>query len=490
MLGLCAGSVAPAARGAAGYPGAKRFGSACKRAVLTRSGPNEECRVPTSNCIEEPTSESCLDEGPVTVQDDLTSLLEVCPEDVREVLINHPDRGNLLEIVLDLGRKPEARFLGKTASISLREEEISLEDLQLAEESLGEFGGDNRAGITGTLHRISCLRNRRGGIVGLTCRVGRAVTGHVDMIRDLLDGDKSILFLGRPGVGKTTVIREMARVLADECHKRVVIVDTSNEIGGDGDVPHPAIGGARRMQVMDPSVQHRTMVEAVENHMPQVIIVDEIGTEAETQACRTIAERGVQLIGTAHGQVLQNLIKNPTLTDLIGGVESVTLGDEEARTRGSQKTVLERKAPPTFPVIIEMRERSLWVEHHVESSVDALLKFQRPMVVERTRDSEHEVVITRREYDLDAEIGGASRMQSEGPARRGGGAFHSSGGGSAADPYQWAQRLDSMPDKDADALQNLALMGSMDMMEADMLLGNGNGNGNGRRKSKKRGTAR
>lgn len=240
------------------------------------------------------------EDGTVIVRDDLDALLQVLPPDIREPLTKHPERANLLEVVLDLGRRPEARFLGTQGGEYLREQEITKEDLQAAEAAVGEFGGDNRAGVTGTLHRISAIRNRKNVVVGLTCRVGRAVTGHIDMIRDILEVPNSLLFLGRPGVGKTTVIREMARVLADKLHKRVVIIDTSNEIGGDGDVPHPAIGGARRMQVPDPSQQHRVMIEAVENHMPEVVIVDEIGTEAEVLACRTIAERGVQLVGTAH----------------------------------------------------------------------------------------------------------------------------------------------------------------------------------------------
>ena len=316
----------------------------------------------------------------VRVQDDLTRMLGVLPEDVRGMVRDHPQRKHLLEIVLDLGRAPEARFLGDIGSVFLREAPVTEEELVDAAEAVGDFGGDNRAGIEGTLHRISCIRNRRGRIVGMTCRVGRAVTGHIDMIRDVLPSGESVLFLGRPGVGKTTVIREMARVLSDELKKRVVIIDTSNEIGGDGDVAHPAIGGARRMQVPDPSMQHRVMIEAVENHMPEVIIVDEIGTEAEALACRTIAERGVQLIGTAHGQLLENLIKNPTLADLVGGVQTVTLGDDEARARGCQKSILERQGPPTFPILIEMHERNMWVAHNVAESVDEVLTGARPVV--------------------------------------------------------------------------------------------------------------
>jgi stage III sporulation protein AA len=328
--------------------------------------------------------------------------LQMLPVDVRDVLLTHARRGDLLEVVLDLGRCPEARF-ANAPNQCLRAEPVTRGDLDAAIDSIGDFGGDNRAGIQGTLHRISAIRNRNGSVVGLTCRVGRALKGHVDMIEDLLaEGGESILFLGRPGVGKTTVIRELARVLSDVYGKRVVIIDTSNEIGGDGDVPHPAIGGARRMQVPDPSQQHRVMIEAVENHTPEIIIVDEIGTEEEAAACRTIAERGVTLIGTAHGQLLENLIKNPTLSDLVGGVQSVTLGDDEARARGCQKTIMERQAPPTFPILIEMHERDFWVAHNVEESVDEVLAGGRPVVQMRRRDeATGEVMMDRCVYDAE-----------------------------------------------------------------------------------------
>ncbi|CAI5527359.1 unnamed protein product [Closterium sp. Naga37s-1] len=365
---------------------------------LTQAGPS----VAEPTAVAEPAvagPNELVEDGAVIVRDDLDELLHCLPGNLRGNLLQHPRRSELLEVVLDLGRRPEARFLGDGGAEYLQEAEVTRGDLESACESIGAFGGDNRAGVEGTLHRISAIRNRKGDVVGLTCRVGRAVTGHVDMVRDLLHHGQSLLFLGRPGVGKTTVIREIARVLADEMQKRVVIVDTSNEIGGDGDVPHPAIGGARRMQVPDPALQHRVMVEAVENHMPQVVIVDEIGTEAEALACRTIAERGVMLVGTAHGQLLENLIKNPTLCDLVGGVQTVTLGDEEARSRGTQKSVLERTAPPTFPVLIEMRERHFWVAHQTDRSVDALLHGKRPQVEVRTRDESFHVTIDRRLYD-------------------------------------------------------------------------------------------
>jgi len=281
---------------------------------------------------------------PRRVIDDLDLLLEMLPDGVRLALASPASREDLLEIVLDLGRSPQARYSGRTVQLEARL--IERADLASVVQRLGPFGGDNRAGIERTLHRISAIRNRVGEVVGLTCRVGRAVFGTVAMVRDLLDSGQSLLLLGPPGVGKTTALREIARVLADDLERRVVVIDTSNEIAGDGDIPHPAIGQARRMQVARPELQHEVMIEAVENHMPEVIVIDEIGTEREALAARTIAERGVQLVATAHGNELANLIRNPTLCDLIGGLQSVTLGDEEARRRGSQKAVLERSAAP------------------------------------------------------------------------------------------------------------------------------------------------
>ncbi len=274
---------------------------------------------------------------------------------------------------MDLGRRPEARF--PESEVILLDREVTEKDIADVVEKIGSFGDDNRAGIERTLHRISAIRNRNGKIVGLTCRIGRAVYGTIEIIGDFIETGKSILIMGRPGIGKTTMLREAARVLADDLGKRVVVVDTSNEIAGDGDIPHPAIGKARRMQVRTPALQHEVMIEAVENHMPQVIVIDEIGTELEAQAARTIAERGVQLIGTAHGNNLDNLMLNPTLSDLIGGIQSVTLGDEEARRRRTQKSVLERKAPPTFDVIVEIQDRERVMVHaDVSETVDAMLR--------------------------------------------------------------------------------------------------------------------
>ena len=314
---------------------------------------------------------------------ELTQLLDIFPLPIRQALVRLPNVEHVIEVVLDLGRPPEARF--EDDFVFLSDNAVTHEDLAHVVSRLSPFGADNRAGIEKTLHRVSAIKNRTGKIVGLTCRVGRAVYGTVDIILDVIRSGKSICLLGRPGVGKTTMLRECARILSED-RKRVVIVDTSNEIAGDGDVPHPGIGHARRMPVSDPSLQHHVMIEAVENHMPQVIVIDEIGTEMESTAARTIAERGVQLIGTAHGQTLENLLMNPTLSDLMGGISAVTLSDEEARRRGTRKTVLERKAPPTFDVLIEIQDRDrLAIHTNVGEVVDALLRGYTPQPEVRQR---------------------------------------------------------------------------------------------------------
>jgi stage III sporulation protein SpoIIIAA len=319
-------------------------------------------------------------------------MLNILPTNIAAKLTEINRSDDLLEVIFDLGRVPTARFTDEEEKLS--QVEIAHADIEHVLERVGDFDADNRAGLERTLHRIAAIRNRRGSIVGLTCRIGRAVYGTTDITQDLIESGKSLLLLGRPGVGKTTMLREAARILAES--KRVVIVDTSNEIGGDGDVPHPAVGHARRMQVSKPSLQHEVMIEAVENHNPEVIVIDEIGRELEAAAARTIAERGVQLIGTAHGNTLENLLLNPTLSDLVGGIESVTLSDEEARRRGTQKTVLERRSPPTFDVLIEIQTRDrLGVHLDVTEAVDALLRGY-PLPPElRYRDESGEIQIER-----------------------------------------------------------------------------------------------
>ncbi len=323
----------------------------------------------------------------IKITDNLEELLRILPQDLQDSLRKMERLNDLIEIVMDLGRKPEARFPDHFSY--LKEDFLTREEINHVVKRVGKFGKDNRAGIERTLHRISAIRNRTNDVIGLTLRVGRAVYGTIALISDLLDGGESILMLGRPGVGKTTMLREMARVLADDFEKRVVIVDTSNEIAGDGDIPHPGIGLARRMQVPTPELQHEVMIEAVENHMPEVIVVDEIGTEKETYAARTIAERGVQLIATAHGNALENLLMNPTLSDLVGGIQAVTLSDEEARRRKTKKTVLERKAPPTFDILIEIQEKDKLALHRdVADVVDMMLRVCPPRPEIRVRDDE------------------------------------------------------------------------------------------------------
>jgi stage III sporulation protein SpoIIIAA len=333
--------------------------------------------------------------------DGLAQFLDVLPAVVRERLEKSGDLDSLIEVVLDYGRPAEARYRDHVERWP--EVVVSESDIEFVSKRLGDFGTDNRAGIERTLHRISAIRNRHSRIIGLTCRVGRALEGTIDVIDDIVRSGQSILLLGRPGVGKTTKLREIARVLADEANKRVVIVDTSNEIAGDGDVPHPGIGSARRMQVRVAAEQHNVMIEAVENHMPEVIVIDEIGNEAEAQAARTIAERGVQLVGTAHGQTLENLMLNPSLADLIGGIQAVTLSDAEAQRRGTQKTVLERKSPPTFDVVIELLDYDrLAVHNNVQKTVDMILRGvpPRPEIRVRTGAGDVEVVQEERTADL------------------------------------------------------------------------------------------
>lgn len=328
----------------------------------------------------------------IQITDNLDLLLAILPPQIQRALHSQNGTEKLIEIVLDLGRQPEARFLDR--GIDLSNDFVTREDLKYIVSRIGLFTKDNRAGIERTLHRISAIRNRQGEVIGLTCRVGRAVFGTVDIVKDVIESGKSTLLLGPPGVGKTTLLREAARVVADEMGKRVIVVDTSNEIAGDGDVPHPGIGRARRMQVPSPELQHEVMIEAVENHMPEVVVIDEIGREIEAMAARTIAERGVQLIATAHGNSLDNLLMNPTLSDLIGGVQAVTLSDEEAKKRGTQKTVLERRAPPTFDVVIEIQKKDKFAVHHdVASTVDSMLRNVPPRLEIRVRKETGEVEI-------------------------------------------------------------------------------------------------
>lgn len=314
----------------------------------------------------------------------LYDLLEIFPTEIKDQipLENYEE---LIEIVLDFGRHPELRF--NNYILPITSVEVTLDHINYCISKLGPFSGDDRAGLERSLHRISAIRNRFGKIIGLTCRIGKAVSGTIEMIKPQINAGKSVLLLGRPGVGKTTALREVANVLSQS--KRVIIIDTSNEIAGDGDIPHSAIGNARRMQVPSPDKQHHVMIAAVENHTPQVLILDEIGTEMEARAARAIAERGVMIIATAHGNTLENLIKNPPLSDLVGGVANVILSDDEAKRRNCQKAIQERKAHPTFDVIVEMHERDLWLVHNdVSAAVDKILRGVK--ITENPRSTHHD----------------------------------------------------------------------------------------------------
>ncbi|MGV8026082.1 MAG: R3H domain-containing nucleic acid-binding protein [Anaerolineaceae bacterium] len=369
------------------------------------------------------------------ITDDLSALLSVLPSEFTRVLDRENQNDDLLEIIMDLGRVPVARYIDH--ELNLSEKEIMHEVIQDTVSRIGEFDGDNRAGIERTLHRISAIRNKKGGVIGLTLRVGRAVYGTIDIIDDLVKSEKSILLLGKPGIGKTTMLREAARIRAE--NSRVVIVDTSNEIGGDGDVPHPAVGRARRMQVSNPSLQHEVMIEAVENHNPEVIVIDEIGRELEALAARTIAERGVQLIATAHGRTLENLLLNPTLSDLIGGIESVTLSDEEARRRGTQKTVLERRAPPTFDVLIEIQDRNqLAIHQDVAASVDALVRGYPLEPQIRMRDENGKIHIQEPQHRVETAM-----VQAQGLRRQNSNGIH--GSEDKPEMYSSKQHFESSP---------------------------------------------
>ncbi|MFH0702931.1 MAG: AAA family ATPase [bacterium] len=343
---------------------------------------------------------------------DLEKLIEVLPLKVAWML-REKYLDDIIEIVLDLGRLAEVRYLDERIEY-FGQENVSQQDINYVINKIDEFTADNRSGIPGTLHRISAIKNRKGNVIGLTCRVGRVVTGTINCVKDLALTQKNMLFLGKPGVGKTTKLREIARLLSDEIGKRVIIVDTSNEIAGDGDIPHPAIGKARRMQVSSPEKQNDVMIEAVENHMPEIIIVDEIGTEQEAQAARTIAERGVMLIATAHGNTLENLIKNPTLSDLVGGIKSVTLSDNEARRRATQKTVLEREKQPTFDIVVEIVDRStLSVYPDVSEAVDHILRnypikpeirkidYQGQIIEIKSKITESVIETSRKDFDFE-----------------------------------------------------------------------------------------
>jgi stage III sporulation protein SpoIIIAA len=344
------------------------------------------------------------------ITDDLDLLLAVLPERIAQALEESERKSNLIEIVMDLGRLPEARF--SDGELVLSKHEITLADLQMVVEHVGDFGEDNRAGIERTLHRISAIRNRKGDVVGLTCRVGRAVFGTVAIIKDLSSRGQELLLMGRPGVGKTTLLREIARVLAD--HKRVVVSTPATRSPATATFPTrpSAVPGACRYPAgaAAPGDDRGGGKPHARGHRHRR---NRHRTGGRGGPHHRRARRTAR--GTAHGNELANLLMNPTLSDLVGGIESVTLSDEEARRRGTQKSVLERRAPPTFDVLIEIKDRQHMVIHHnVAAAVDAILRDRPLLPEERVLNDEGQVQIQRYEETpgpYQTEFGGRARKR-------------------------------------------------------------------------------
>jgi len=312
--------------------------------------------------------------------EELDALFNILPTAIASAIRERP-ADSLVDIVLDLGRVPKVHVEEETKDGRRRIKAHALPlplvtevDIQTVLGGIGTLSADNRAGIPHTLHRVSALRARDGSVIGFTMRVGRVVYGSLKLMGDIVSSGKSVLLVGAPGVGKTTVLREMARVLSDEYHKRVMVVDTSNEIAGDARIPHSGIGSARRIEVPTPNKQALVMLEAVQNHTPEVIIVDEIGSRDEVVSMQAIAHRGVRLVATVHGTSLWQVVNNPSVCALIGGVHPVILSDAEAKLRESKKTVMQRQHPPVYDVAIEITSRSSWVVYpDVAVAVDNML---------------------------------------------------------------------------------------------------------------------
>ncbi len=303
-------------------------------------------------------------------KDSIATLFDIFPAKIVKLLQNI-DNEKLIEVICDIDRPLIARYLdGSEIELAYT---ITAKDLQAISTNrlLTAFTANNRCGIDKTLHRIACIRGKDGqSILGLTIRIGRILTPQIDLIADIIDTGESVLFLGKPAAGKTTKLRECADYLSTEGGKRVIIIDSCNEIGGEGNVPHFAVGRARRMPIPQGKKQYEIMLEAVESHNPQVLIIDEISTREEAMACKTIGERGIQLLASAHGERIENLIKNPAINTIIGGAASVTVGDKEASKTGN-KVVLKREFMPVFSHIIELTSyKEVQIHSNLEKAVD------------------------------------------------------------------------------------------------------------------------
>ncbi|EPY22109.1 R3H domain-containing protein [Strigomonas culicis] len=303
-------------------------------------------------------------------------LLSLLPAALREALVQHPDfaLSTVEEFFVHVGQDVEVR--GDDWVVRLPPP--SLDDLHQLLARVGRFGADGRGCVPGTAHRVSVWRGRRGESLGVTLRVGRYVPNAAKALLPLaLQG--SVLILSKAGKGKTTLLRDLSSSLAHEASMpRVTVVDTSNEIGGDGPLPMAFLGRCRRLQVARREDQGRSMIEVIQNHSPEFLVVDELANAEEADAAWSIAQRGVNLVGTCHGERLADLLQNRALNLLVGGAAHAFLSNEERRLRNkTKKTILERPHVSPFDFVVELHTRSKGhLYHDVNRAVDLLLDGQ------------------------------------------------------------------------------------------------------------------